>query len=509
MKNPFGRAALLRDRNASNSHCNRYNLKHARGPVSTGPNQIGFSTQPGLHLNPGKFVQISIWNIAVLCCALFASTAIAKTPNIVLIFTDDQGYQDIGCFGAPKIRTPNLDKMALEGMRFTDFYSANSVCSPSRAALLTGCYPTRVNIPGVLFPRHDIGLNPSEITIADMLKDEGYATACIGKWHLGHHAKFLPTSQGFDQYYGIPYSNDMTIDTTMPLADDVVLREGITADKIKSEKPKKNWVPLLRNEQVIEYPCDQSTLTQRYTQEAIQFIEDNQEQPFFLYMPHTLPHIPLAASPKFKGSSPAGFYGDTIEEIDWSVGEVLNTLKRLKLDANTLVIFTTDNGPWNLKNGHGGSALPLRGYKFQTYEGGMRVPCIMRWPGKIPAGTENSELASTIDLLPTFARITGATVPTDRVIDGMDILPLMLGRSDARSPHKSFYYYRGRKLESMRQGNWKLRFNNEIELYHLGRDISETENLAAKNPQRVKSMLQEMKSFDESLRANSRPEGKL
>ena len=456
-------------------------------------------------MNPSNFSR----NVLLLCCALIATTAMAKSPNIVLIFTDDQGYQDIGCFGAPKICTPHLDNMALEGMRFTDFYSANSVCSPSRAALLTGCYPTRINIPGVLFPRHKIGLNPSEITIADMLKNETYATACIGKWHLGHHPEFLPTSQGFDQYYGIPYSNDMTIDPSIKLAGDAVLREGMTAEKIKTDKPKKNWVPLLRNEEVVEYPCDQSTLTQRYTQKAIEFIEDNQKKPFFLYMPHTLPHIPLAASPNFKDTSKGGFYGDTIEEIDWSVGEILNTLKRLKLDNNTLVIFTTDNGPWNLKNGHGGSALPLRGYKFQTYEGGMRVPCIMRWPGKIPAGSECHEIASTIDLLPTFARITGATLPSDRVIDGMDIFPLMLGRVDARSPHQSFYYYRGRKLEAMRQGSWKIRFNKEIELYHLGRDLSETKNLAAKHPQRVKSMLREMKVFDESLRANSRPEGKL
>jgi arylsulfatase A len=440
---------------------------------------------------------------------LAISTLYAKSPNIILIFTDDQGYQDIGCFGSPKIRTPHLDKMALEGMRFTSFYSANSVCSPSRAALLTGCYPTRVNIPGVLFPRHDIGLNPDEITIADVLKEHGYATACIGKWHLGHHQQFLPTRQGFDSYFGIPYSNDMTIDPEMELADDVVLREGMTPEKIKSEKPRKNWVPLMRNEQVAEYPCDQSTLTQRYTREAIRFMEANKDQSFFLYLPHTMPHIPLAASEKFLGKSPRGFYGDTIEEIDWSVGEILAALKRLKLDQNTLVVYTSDNGPWDLKNGHGGSALPLRGFKFQTYEGGMRVPCIMRWPGQIPAGSECSEIAASIDLMPTLARIAGTSAPSDRLIDGMDILPLMQGRQDARSPHKSYYYYKGRKLESMRQGFWKLRHANEIELYHLGQDISETENLATQHPDRVRAMLREMEAFDHSLRANDRPEGKL
>ena len=440
---------------------------------------------------------------------LAISSLYAKSPNIILIFTDDQGYQDVGCFGSPKIRTPHLDKMALEGMRFTSFYSANSVCSPSRAALLTGCYPTRVNIPGVLFPRHDIGLNPDEITIAEVLKTQGYATACIGKWHLGHHQKFLPTRQGFDSYFGIPYSNDMTIDPEMELADDVVLREGMTPEKIKIDKPRKNWVPLMRNEQVAEYPCDQSTLTQRYTREAIQFMETNKDQPFFLYMPHTMPHIPLAASEKFLGKSPRGFYGDTIEEIDWSVGQILATLQRLKLDKNTLVIYTSDNGPWNLKNGHGGSASPLRGFKFQTYEGGMRVPCIMRWPGNIPASSECSEIASSIDLMPTLARIAGTAAPSDRIIDGMDILPLMQGREDARSPHQSFYYYKGRKLEAMRQGVWKLRNANEIELYHLGRDISETENLAADHPDRVRSMLREMESFDASLRSNDRPEGTL
>ncbi|MFP6612191.1 MAG: sulfatase, partial [Pirellulales bacterium] len=298
-----------------------------------------------------------------------------RLPNFVIIFTDDQGYQDIGCFGSPKIKTPNLDRMAGEGMKFTDFYSANAVCSASRAALLTGCYPPRVSISGVLFPRHKVGLHPDEITIADLLKQRGYATACIGKWHLGHKPEFLPTRQGFDSYYGIPYSNDMMIDPTMDLADGCVLRQGMTAERIRQEKPKRNWVPLLRGAKVIEYPVDQSTLTKRYTDEAVQFIKTNRSKPFLLYLPHTMPHIPLFASPQFKGSSARGLYGDTIEEIDWSTGQILETIKSLGLDEQTLVIYTSDNGPWKLPNGRGGNAEPLRGYKFQTYEGGMRVPC--------------------------------------------------------------------------------------------------------------------------------------
>ena len=247
---------------------------------------------------------------------------------------------------------------------------------------MTGCYPVRVSIPGVLFPRHDIGLNPDEITIADLLKTKSYATACIGKWHIGHKPKFLPTSQGFDSYYGIPYSNDMTIDPEAKLAENINLREGFTLDRIRNEKPKKNLVPLMRNEEVIEYPCDQTTLTKRYTEEAVKFIEENKKRPFFLYLPHTMPHIPLFASENFKGKSERGPYGDTIEEIDWSVGEIMKALRKNNLDEKTLVVYTSDNGPWKLKGGRGGSANPLRGYKFQTYEGGMRVPCIMHWKGK-------------------------------------------------------------------------------------------------------------------------------
>jgi len=436
----------------------------------------------------------------------------SKTPNFIVIFTDDQGYEDIGCFGSPKIKTPNLDKLAAEGRKFTSFYSANSVCSPSRAALMTGCYPTRVSVPGVLFPRHKEGLNPDEITIAELLKTKGYATSCIGKWHIGHKPKFLPTRQGFDSYFGIPYSNDMTIDPEAKLAADIILREGFTLDRIKNEKPKKNLVPLMRNEEVIEYPCDQTTLTKRYTEEAVRFIEKNEDKPFFLYIPHTMPHIPLFASKNFKGKSERGPYGDTIEEIDWSVGEIMKTLRENNLDENTLVIYTSDNGPWKLKEGRGGSAYPLRGYKFQTYEGGMRVPCIMSWKGKIPSGTVCDEIGATIDLLPTFANLAGAKIPDDRIIDGKNIWPIISGKEGALSPHDIYYYYKGNRLESARQGKWKIRRSGKksqsVELYNLEDDISESKNLSPKNPELIEVMLKKMDKFDKDLKSSQRPIGK-
>ena len=452
-----------------------------------------------------------------LLCLIISSCLVnslfSKSPNFIIIFTDDQGFEDIGCFGSPKIKTPHLDKVAAEGRKFTSFYSANSVCSPSRASLLTGCYPVRVSIPGVLFPRHEIGLNPDEITIADLLKSKGYATSCIGKWHIGHKPKFLPTRQGFDSYYGIPYSNDMTIDPEANLAADIKLREGFTLERIRSEKPKKDFVPLMRNEEVIEYPCDQTTLTQRYTEEAVKFIEENKNKPFFLYLPHTMPHIPLFASEKFKGKSERGLYGDTIEEIDWSVGEIMKALRNNNLDENTLVIYTSDNGPWKLKGGRGGSAHPLRGFKFQTYEGGMRVPCIMHWKGKVPAGSSCDEIAATIDLLPTIAGLSGAELPNDRAIDGKDIWPLIAGKKGAQTPHEIYFFYKGNKLESARQGKWKLRRSGKksqaVELYDLDSDISEYKNLAKENEILVNEMIKKMNLFDEKLKKNQRPAGKL
>ncbi len=467
-----------------------------------------------------------------------SKTTNRKKPNFIIIFTDDQGYQDIGCYGATKIKTPNLDKMAGEGMKFMDFYSSNSVCSPSRASLMTGCYPTRVGITGVLFPRDKKGLNPEQITIAEILKEQGYATACVGKWHLGHLPEFLPVKQGFDQYFGIPYSNDMWIDPNMELAEDIKLNKGWTVQKIKKINVRKagksrHQVPLMRNDKVIEFPAEQAHLTKRYTEESIKFITKNKNKPFFLYLPHTMPHIPLYVSEEFKGKSKQGLYGDVIEEIDWSTGEILKSLKQLGIDKNTFVIFTSDNGPWLKKKDKGGSALPLRGGKFSTYEGGMRVPCIMRWPGRISSGSICREVAGTIDFFPTLARLAGAKLSSDRIIDGKDILPLMEGRPGARSPHEAYYYYKGKTLEAVRAGEWKLRIIDHkkkkkrgkgkpkpamekdqskkkkfiIELYNLKQDISESNNLAEKRPEIVKKLKTMMINFDKKLKEDMRPAG--
>jgi arylsulfatase A len=454
------------------------------------------------------------------CMTKGQAAAPGRPPNVVIIFTDDQGYQDVGCFGSPLIRTPNLDRMAAEGMRFTNFYVAASVCTPSRAALMTGCYPQRVNmnvvsrvINGeerggavVLFQNSNRGLHPNEVTVAEILRRRGYATACVGKWHLGHLPEFLPMKQGFDSYYGIPYSNDMNI------------RKGAGSGP-----------PLLRNGELIEHPANQATLTKRYTEEAVKFIRTSKDKPFFLYLPHTMPHLPLAASGEFKGKSKRGLYGDVIEEIDWSVGEVLKTLKACGVDEQTLVVFTSDNGPWIRFGARGGCASPLRDGKGTIYEGGMREPCIMRWPGKIPAGSLCNEVATTMDLLPTIAGLTGGRVPTDRVIDGKDIRPLMTGKPGATSPHEAFYYYPKQTTVPMavRCGKWKLhkagwrhktwkddkgrwmhrKVELPTELYDLEADIGETRNLADAHPEVVRRLTEMMDRFDADLKKHSRPIG--
>jgi len=423
-----------------------------------------------------------------LPAALAEAASGDRPPNFVIIFTDDQGYQDLGCFGSPKIKTPNIDRMAAEGMKFTDFYAAASVCTPSRAALMTGCYPPRVGLPDVLFPNAKVGINPDEITLAELLKSRGYATACVGKWHLGDADAFLPTRHGFDSYFGIPYSNDMSLK-----------RDGASGP------------PLMRNEEIIEHPADQATLTERYTEEAVKFITANQNRPFFLYLPHTMPHLPLHVSERFAGKSAGGLYGDVIECIDWSTGQIVETIKRLGLEKNTIVVFTSDNGPWlgRKKGDNVGCALPLRDGKFSAYEGGMREPCVMWGPGRIPAGKVCSEMALSMDLYPTFARLAGVAIPADRVIDGKDIRALMSGEPDARTPHDAFFYYKGNNLAAVRSGKWKLHLKAKTELYDLSADVGEQTNVAAEHPDDVDRLTKMANQFDAQLKKDARPVGRV
>jgi arylsulfatase A-like enzyme len=417
-----------------------------------------------------------------LLLAITTADAAERPPNFVIIFADDLGYADLKCFGSPFPDTPNLDRMAAEGRKFTSFYVAQAVCSASRTALLTGCYPNRVGITGALGPAATHGIHAGEMTIAEVLKPKGYATAIYGKWHLGHHPEFLPTRHGFDDYIGLPYSNDM-----WP----------------KHPTAKFPDLPMIRGEKTVELNPDQTKLTTFYTVRAVKFIEGNQDRPFFLYLPHAMPHVPLFVSKAHAGQSKRGLYGDVVREIDWSVGQILQTLKRLNLDENTLVIFTSDNGPWLSYGPHGGSAQPLREGKGTAWEGGVRVPCVMRWPGNIPAGTECRELAATIDLLPTLAKLAGADLPP-RKIDGLDIGPLLLSSAPVKTPHEAYWYYWSDGLHAIRSGKWKLHFphsyvhvdvpgrdgqpgtlsqpKTELALYDLDADVSETTDLSAQHP---------------------------
>jgi arylsulfatase A-like enzyme len=429
-----------------------------------------------------------------------------KQPNIVVVFCDDLGYGDLGCFGNPTIATPNLDQMAAEGMKFTQFYAAASVCTPSRAALMTGRLPLRSgmcrNKRRVLFPNSKGGLPADEVTIAEVLKGQGYATACVGKWHLGHLPQFLPTRQGFDSYFGIPYSNDMDRVASAPKG-----RASFLNPKIEF------WnVPLLRNEKVIEQPADQRTITRRYTEEAVDFVTKNQDHPFFLYLPHSMPHVPLFRSAEFEGRSKRGLFGDVIEEIDWSVGRILETLKTLKLDQQTLVLFTSDNGPWLIFNEHGGSAGMLRDGKGSTWEGGMREPTVAWWPGTIKPGRICRDVASTMDLFATACALAGAELPTERVLDSYDLSPLL--RGDGGSGRELLFYYRGFNLMAVRKGPWKMHLMTQDAygagarqavthdppiLYHLEHDPSERINVAEQHPELLKEILADVELHRKQL----------
>jgi arylsulfatase A len=426
--------------------------------------------------------------------ALAAEPAESSKPNIVFILADDLGYADLSCYGSKEIRTPHLDKMATEGMKFTDFYAAACVCTPTRAAFLTGCYPKRVGLHNaVLQSKTKSGLNPSEITLAELLKAQGYATACIGKWHLGEQEAVLPLAQGFDYYFGMP-------------------------------GPNHNMSDLYRNNELIakKKNIDRDRLTVRYTEEAVKFIRERKDKPFFLYLPHSAPHTPLYASKKFRGTSRQGLRGDMIQEIDWSCGEILKTIKELGLDETTLVIFTSDNGQ------SGVAAQPLHGGKGQSWEAGFRVPFVARWPKRIPAGAVSDEFATIMDMLPTMAPLAGAQVPTDRKIDGKDIWPLLSRKPDARSEYDAFFYYvRDSQLSAVRQGKWKLHLRAPSErwagklpkeallatkpktappwLYDLNEDIGETKNVAEENPEVVESLTKLGKEFDRKLSEEMRP----
>ena len=422
---------------------------------------------------------VALLNVSLRCAA--------SPPNVVVIFCDDMGYGDLACFGHPTIATPNLDRMASEGQKWTEFYVAACVCTPSRAALQTGRYPIRSGMCSdnrrVLFPDSTGGLPASEITIAQMLKTNGYSTHAIGKWHLGHLPQYLPTSHGYDSYFGIPYSNDMDAVGDPPKG------------KSRFREPKVEYwnVPLMRGAEIIERPADQHTITRRYTEEAVKLIRENNQHPFFIYLAHNLPHVPLFTSEEFAGTSRRGLYGDVIEEIDWSVGQVLETLRAARLAENTLVVFTSDNGPWLSFDTHGGSAGLLRDGKGSTWEGGMREPTIFWWPGKITPAVVR-EMGSTLDLLPTIAAITGAHAPSDRNLDGFDLAPTLF--ENLPSPRESLFYYHGQEVFAVRHGMFKAHFKTKTSytgqreavvhdpplLFHLEHDPSEKYDIAQDHP---------------------------
>ena len=450
-------------------------------------------------LNTANSYLTTLCWIAALLGGCFVSTSVAQQPNIVLIFTDDLGYGDLGCYGHPTIATPHLDRMAAEGQRWTDFYAPAPVCSASRAGLLTGRYPTKTGTASAVFFEWSAeGLDPAEVTIAETLKQAGYVTACVGKWHLGHQSQYLPTNQGFDSYFGIPYSNDMRLDPRMPFAEDVLLREGMTLERARARGNKiNNWVPLMEGDQVIEYPCDQTTLTRRSTKRCIEFIQNNKERPFFLYYASSFPHIPLHASAEFRDKSRRGLYGDVVEELDASVGAILDTLRESGLAENTLVVFTSDNGPWLKMDERGGSAGLLRSGKGTTWEGGMREPTLFWWPGTIEAGSICRGIGSALDFYATFSALGQGTTKAE---DSLNLMPALKG---GNSPRSEFFFYREEELYAVRSGPWKLhlitegawgdgepriKYDNPL-LFHLGHDPSEKYDIADKHTDVIEALM--------------------
>jgi arylsulfatase A len=439
-----------------------------------------------------KALGLGLVGLGLPGCAGLDQRRTSDKPNFIIIFCDDMGYADIGPFGANGYSTPNLDRMAAEGMVFTDFHVGRSVCSPSRAAIMTGCYPNRVGVPDNFHPGSEDGMNLDAVTLAQLVKQKGYATAMYGKWHLGHLPEYLPTSRGFDEWFGLPYSNDMW-----------------------PYHPDKRYnfpdLPLMEGRKVLNPavgPEDQQNLTTWYTERTVKFINKNKDRPFLIYLPHAMPHVPLYVSDKFKDKTKRGVFGNVIEEIDWGVGKIIEALKKNGIDENTLVIFTSDNGPWLLYGDHAGSADPLREGKATAFEGGFRVPCVMRWPGRIPKGKRCDELTATIDVLPTIAALARAKLPEK--LDGKDISPLMFGISGAKSPHDVYYYFAGYDLQAIRSGKWKLVFPHKypipkpagigglhgkygvrkigLSLFDLSKDIAETTDVKDKNPDVVKRL---------------------
>ena len=445
---------------------------------------------------------MKIFTLLALVSLQFLMAADVSKPNVIIILTDDQGYNDLSCYGSKTIKSPRIDQLAAEGLKLTSYYVASPVCSASRAALLTGRYPQSVGVPGVFFPnRGHKGLDPKYQTIAELLKTAGYATKAVGKWHLGDELEFLPTNQGFDSYYGIPYSNDMTPAFSMKYSDDCLYREGIDQEALKAafEKNKqrpvgmKDKVPLMRNNECIEFPADQRSITRRFTDQGLQFIDESvkNNKPFFLYLAHSMPHTPLYVSKDFDGKSAGGIYGDVIEEIDFNVGRIIDHLEQKNIAKDTLFIYTSDNGPWLIKKSHGGSALPLFEGKMTSFEGGQRVPAIVRWPAKIPAGTISDAMTLSMDIFPTLAEITGAVAQDADLINGKSATELFANPASFKTKHEYFFF--GHR--AVRHKDWKYhqeetfklkstaRKSKGPSLYNLNSDIGESKNLINDYPE--------------------------